>query len=402
MQFHSVIRSRKLRPIVVSVCSVGLLAGALTIPGPAAATVVDVPSAQLLHGTATKFLNGRNAELVTGSLKSKVTTLSKVTTVSAEETLSLKSREAKHKHALKDRRKKLSALGERYNAARTEATVLSTRMVGAKLIARVNEKTEFDYEKIRGNEPPFTAFSVDRDFTYERSGKKWVLADVTMAESDAILPVNEVGSTAAPASSTSLPAGATNMARPTNMTRPAGKQAAPGTKGARADGQVTTLAGYNYTAMVDYANRYWYYYNESNYRTYPNDCTNFISQIMYAGGWQFANTHLAQEDSRRWDYQWGGTWATSYTWAGAQNWYQFATGSGRTYILSTASELLLADVLQMDFDKNYNMNHTMIVTHISGSEKYLTYHTSNTHNKSLTSILQAYPAATNWYYGHRT
>jgi hypothetical protein len=399
MQFHSVIRTRALRPLVVSLCSLGLLAGALTISGPAKAAAIEKPSAQLLHGTATKFLNGRNAELVTGSLKSKPTTMS--TTLSAEETPSLKSREAKHKHALKDRRKKLSALGERYNAARTQATVLSTRTVGAKLIARVNEKTEFDYEKIRGNEPPFTSFSVDRDFTFERSGKKWVLADVTMAQSDAILPVNEVGSTPAP-SSTSLPAGATNMTRPTNMARPTGKQANPGVKGARAEGQVRTLAGYNYTAMVDYANRYWDYYNESNYRTYSNDCTNFISQIMYAGGWQFANTHLAQEDSRRWDYQWGGTWATSYTWAGAQNWYQFATGSGRTYILSTASELLLADVLQMDFDKNYNINHTMIVTHTSGTEKYLTYHTSDTHNKSLTSILQAYPAATTWYYGHRT
>lgn len=152
--------------------------------------------------------------------------------------------------------------------------------------------------------------------------------------------------------------------------------------------------------MLNYANQYWYYPN-SSYRTYSNDCTNFISQIMYAGGWQYAGTSLAQEDSRRWDYGWY-TWTTSYTWAGTQNWYQFATGSGRTYILPYASDLLVSDVLQMDFDKNSNINHTMIVTQTTGSEKYLTYHSGSAHDKSLTSILEAYPAATNWYYGHRT
>ncbi|MEO6503815.1 MAG: amidase domain-containing protein [Jatrophihabitantaceae bacterium] len=389
MQSHRIKRSRSFRPLVASLCSLGLLAGALTISGPAAAAAVDAPSAQLLHGTATKFLNGRNAELVTGSLKSKATTMS------VEETTSLQSRESKHKHALKDRRKKLSALGERYNAARTEATVLSTRMVGAKLIARVNEKTEFDYEKIRGDEPPFTAFSVDRDFTYERSGKKWVLADVTMAESDGIPPVNEVSAPPVLASSTVLPAGASSTAP-----RP-GKNADPGVKGSSADGQATTLAAYDYNAMYNYAYRYWDLYNIDAYRTYAeNDCTNFISQIMYAGGWQFANTHLAQEDSRRWDYQWGGTWTTSYTWAAAHNWYFFATGSGRTTTLGYLSDLMFADVMQIDFDRNSNISHSMFVNRTSGSEKYLTYHSTDTWDKSLTSILQQWPDA--WYYAHRT
>lgn len=214
-----------------------------------------------------------------------------------------------------------------------------------------------------------------------------------MADSDAILPVNEVNSTPAPASSTSLPAGTTNMSRPP------GKHD-PGAKGARASGQVTTLAGYNYAAMVNYAYQYWSSYNR-NYRAYTNDCTNFISQIMYAGGWQYAGTSLGQSDSRRWDYGWFES-TTSYTWAGAQNWYQFATGSGRTFILPYASDLLEADVLQIDFDKNYNMNHSMLVTYVSATEKYLTYHTNNTRDRSLTSILQVYPAASNWYYGHRT
>jgi hypothetical protein len=266
-------------------------------------------------------------------------------------------------------------------------------MVGATLIARINEKTELDYVKVRGDEPPTTAFSVDRDFTFERSGQNWVLADVTMASSDDVLPVNEVGTAPVLASSTTLPAGASSTER-----RP-GESADPGVKGAGADGQVTTLAGYNYTAMVNYADQYWYYYNTDSYRPYTNDCTNFISQIMYAGGWQYAGTDLAQEDSRRWDYGWF-EWTTSYTWAAAHNWNQFAIGSGRTYRLSYTSDLLLADVLQIDFDRDGNISHSMLVTLLSGSEKYLTYHSTDTHNRSLTSILQQYPNA--WYYAHRT
>lgn len=61
----------------------------------------------------------------------------------------------------------------------------------------------------------------------------------------------------------------------------------------------------------------------------------------------------------------------------------------------------LADVLQLDFDRDNNISHSMLVTATSSSgERYLTYHTTDTLNRSLTSLISAYPSA--WYYAHRT
>lgn len=42
----------------------------------------------------------------------------------------------------------------------------------------------------------------------------------------------------------------------------------------------------------------------------------------------------------------------------------------------------------------------MMVTHVTSNELYLSYHTTDTLNRSLSSIIAAYPSA--WYYAHRT
>lgn len=44
-------------------------------------------------------------------------------------------------------------------------------------------------------------------------------------------------------------------------------------------------ATFNHTKARDYALKYWKNYN-SKYRKFDNDCTNFISQAMDAGGWR--------------------------------------------------------------------------------------------------------------------
>lgn len=47
-----------------------------------------------------------------------------------------------------------------------------------------------------------------------------------------------------------------------------------------------TLASYNYTAMAQYLEGYWSNYNPA-YRSFAGgggDCTNFVSQALYAGG----------------------------------------------------------------------------------------------------------------------
>ncbi|MFI8200409.1 amidase domain-containing protein [Streptomyces sp. NPDC085942] len=159
-------------------------------------------------------------------------------------------------------------------------------------------------------------------------------------------------------------------------------------------------ASYDYSKMAAYANKHWKSYN-GDWRRYDNDCTNFISQAMWAGGWKATSGSISsRKDNKKWFY--GSTkLGTSYTWAGAENWYWFASKhSKRTRILGYVGDMGLADVLQADFDRNGNINHTMIVTKSTSSNKYLTYHTPSVHNRSLKKILAKYPKAL--WYAHRT
>ncbi|MBP2471466.1 hypothetical protein JOF53_000338 [Crossiella equi] len=165
---------------------------------------------------------------------------------------------------------------------------------------------------------------------------------------------------------------------------------------AAAPAQLKAMA-YNYPAMLNYANAYWDNYNGS-YREYGNDCTNFISQIMRAGGWGDVDGDRTSNNS--WYYG-SFTFTTSYTWAGAENWYWFAmVESKRTAHLGNVWDMLPTDILQMDFDRDNNINHTMVVTASDTGNRYLTYHTNDTHNKRLSTIIAENPNA--WYYSHRT
>ncbi|MEU0074586.1 amidase domain-containing protein [Streptomyces sp. NPDC006332] len=161
-------------------------------------------------------------------------------------------------------------------------------------------------------------------------------------------------------------------------------------------------ADYNYSKMIDYANKYWKNPNNDDYRTYGNDCTNFVSQIMKAGGWKIVGPTYAS--LRRQNTKWFYTIyvdRTSFTWAGAENWYWFATKhSKRTKILSNVYHMEPSDVLQADWDRNGNINHTMFVTKKYDGVPYLTYHTTNTHNKSFKKIHADHRNA--WWYAHRT
>jgi hypothetical protein len=170
-------------------------------------------------------------------------------------------------------------------------------------------------------------------------------------------------------------------------------------KGGASSQDISVAASYNYTAMAAYAEQYWDNYNP-DYRTFQDtggDCTNFISQAMRAGGWPDASPGFYRDDNYWW-YNWlNQTW----TWINVQYWYTFAAiRSHRTYILSTPESMLIADVLQADFSNNGSKDHTMIVSYRSSGVNYLTYHTTDTLRRSLSSLKLAFPTA-RWL-PHRT
>lgn len=143
---------------------------------------------------------------------------------------------------------------------------------------------------------------------------------------------------------------------------------------------------YDYLAMLDYANKYWDNYNPE-YRAFDNDCTNFISQIMDAGGWDHKSGLWSSNSA--WWYNWLNN---THSWSGADNWFRFAREeSGRVTSLEHIYQMQPSDVLQVDWDLPGNENpneppdnidHTMIVTGTKGevghaTEVYVTYHSND-------------------------
>jgi hypothetical protein len=292
---------------------------------------------------------------------------------------------------LRERRAQLAENGERYSRASTQTRLVRVdRASTSTVVARVEEWTQLEYVKVSGDEPDYTAFKAQRDFAFERDAGRWVLSDVRYVDEGGIPPVNEVLTAPAGGGPDAAPPGSAVGRYRNGEERRSSDKTTRGT-----DGSFSIASGYNYGAMADYARRYVFNYNP-DYRRFEQDCTNFISQAMRAGGWTDVLGWYTSNSA--W---WYNSENQSYTWAGAQNWYWFATRSGRTFILGSIWNLALADVLQLDFDKNGNIDHSMIVTKTTADgEKYLTYHTTNTLDRSLSSIRLAYPNAA--YYAHRT
>ena len=286
--------------------------------------------------------------------------------------------------SLTNTRSRLAALGEAYTDGDTEVTVGSTRVSGGTATVQVTEATTLTYAKIRGDEPATTGFTAHHELTFAaRPDGTWQLTGERLTDRGP-RPVNQP----APATTTAL-------ARPTAVID-APKSATTYPAPAKPKNLATTTR-YNYSAMATYAEKYWKDYNRA-YRRYNSsggDCTNFLSQSLYAGGWK-------QVTSSAEDY---GTWysktSESDTWIGVNEWSWFTQTAKRTTPLANAYQMDLGDVLQVDFDKDGSKDHSMMTTYRSSSGvPYLTYHDADTYRRSLSSLIASYPNSA--YYGYRS
>lgn len=123
------------------------------------------------------------------------------------------------------------------------------------------------------------------------------------------------------------------------------------------------------------------------YGRFDNDCTNFASQAMEAGGWTMlfgSDICDKRKDDDVWWYLKDGCsrwyWSNvdaSYTWGGAENFFQFVKTSGRATAATRVMDLGEGDVLQMDFHGTGHRGHTMVVTRKTATNLFLSYHTSD-------------------------
>ena len=283
-----------------------------------------------------------------------------------------------------------------YRAHQTTLRVTDTQVDGDRAVQDAVEHVILELAPVPGG-PEQTEYEQPHRFRFQRQGGEW-----TLVADDILPPPEDPDSLRGPAST------------PRTMDAPPGYRPNPrlqergGAPSALLDGRPrfqfasarppyrAAVASYSPSAAVNYAYSYWSSYN-SAYRAYDNDCTNFISQAVKAGGWPYDDVG-ERTASNTWYYG-SFTFTTSYSWAGAHNFNLFFAQSGRGWAAQYFSDLLAGDLLQADFgpSPDGNISHSMVVTKKDTyGNIYLTYHSYNTRDRLLSDI-QASNPGTAWY-----
>lgn len=151
----------------------------------------------------------------------------------------------------------------------------------------------------------------------------------------------------------------------------------------------TSLSGYSSTAAVNYASTWWNRTNNSDYGYYANynnhpdptnnemwsggtgnnkrtwqDCANFVSQCLSAGGAaQIKNgLILPHQKTENWYYN---NSKPSHTWGGASNFFNH--WKDRVGVRTNASETKKGDPVSVDYGGDNIPDHTLIITSVSGT-----------------------------------
>ena len=172
------------------------------------------------------------------------------------------------------------------------------------------------------------------------------------------------------------------------------------------------LLRYSRSAAVAYAKKWAKIDNPAYGRIEPNDCTNFVSQTLLAGGWTMAGGSC---DDRKSDQAWwfgprecrwvgGRPWTTevkaSFTWGGAQNLYNHMQTMGRGTTVANPMDLEPGDILQMDMGEGHygagRIGHSMVVTEKTTDDLKLSYHEPQKLDEPFSAISGRYPKA-RWF-----
>lgn len=113
---------------------------------------------------------------------------------------------------------------------------------------------------------------------------------------------------------------------------------------------------YDRDRAVRYAEQWWSGYNPA-FRSFQDDCTNFISQCLFAGGMDMEVT--GGRDSGWWYLHPEEGW--SFSWAVAHSLRWYLETSGRCEPRGAARDLELGDVICYDFEGDDVFDHSAMV-----------------------------------------
>ncbi|WP_164215981.1 amidase domain-containing protein [Virgibacillus sp. YIM 98842] len=135
---------------------------------------------------------------------------------------------------------------------------------------------------------------------------------------------------------------------------------------------------YDRHAAVQYAERWWNSYNPE-FRKFDVDCTNYVSQCLYAGG---APMWGAPNRERGWWYS-GDNWSFSWAVAHSLRWYLSGSEQGlKGKEVESASDLIPGDIICYDFEGDGRYDHnTIVVTKDANGMPLVNAHTDNSRNR---------------------
>ncbi|EPY2275151.1 amidase domain-containing protein [Clostridium sporogenes] len=134
-------------------------------------------------------------------------------------------------------------------------------------------------------------------------------------------------------------------------------------------------SGYKANSAVQYAKK-WAKGRNRKYKDWgSNDCTNFVSQAVYAGGIPSSST-------------W---YSGSKSWIRVINFYGYMRGKGYTFGGDSSSKSRLGDVIQLYSKNKRNWTHSVIITGRNGRGWLYCAHSQNRFNYPIANV---YPSST--------
>ena len=101
------------------------------------------------------------------------------------------------------------------------------------------------------------------------------------------------------------------------------------------------------------------------YRSFDNDCTNFISQALLNGGMKMRGTSVDEGSKWAWWYKHGPVNALdswSHPWSVAHDNYRFHQATERGRVVSKYWGVTIGDLLYADWEEDGRRDHVMIFT----------------------------------------
>lgn len=145
---------------------------------------------------------------------------------------------------------------------------------------------------------------------------------------------------------------------------------------------------YDREKAVQYANTWWDHGNPK-YPYFENDCANYVSQCLRAGGAPMWGAPNREEGWWIDKNQWSFSWSTAHS----LRWYLASSTQGLTAtIVSSPEQLEIGDVILYDFENDGRFDHSAIVTKKVAGEVFVNAHTINV--KERTWDYEDSPAST--------